>query len=205
MAKYINPPTDRFLELKDTVEGELKRTGFDPVVNPPGPEPVLPARLAPMKTEDVLGLCDDFQMFYNYLTDEITRCLTFEEVAKARVTFTKATALKAALANKKLTNDKARTAEVDTDDQYLESQVEHLYFKQMHEAQEERRRKISKSMDRLYRELNLRGQDTPRSAPGTQYGRAPMPPRGFDDGFKPTVTRTLHLPSGAEPPPPVDQ
>ena len=32
MAKYINQPKDRFLALKDTVEGELKRTGFDPVV-----------------------------------------------------------------------------------------------------------------------------------------------------------------------------
>ena len=205
MAKYINQPKDRFLALKDTVEGELKRTGFDPVVRPPGPEPVLPARLGPMKTDAVLGPCDDFQGFYNYLTDEITRCLTFEEVAKARVTFTKATALKLALKDPDLTNDKMRTAEVDTDERYLESLVEYLYFKQMHEAQEERRRKISKSMDRLYRELNLRGQDTPRFAPGSEYGRAPLPPRGFPDGFKPTVTRTLHLPSGTEPPPPVDQ
>lgn len=193
---------DRFLELKNAIEGELERTGFRPSVVPPGPEPALPTRLAGMPTDEVLGLCDDFQGFYNFLTDEITRCLTFEEVTKARVSYTRAVALKRVLMDKSLSNDKLRSAEIETDEQFLEAQGEYLYFKQMHEAQEERRRKLSKSMDRLYRELNLRGTGHP-SPQSSQYGRAPMPARGFPDGFKPT--RTVFVPSGTDSASPVDQ
>lgn len=196
--------SDRFVELKDMIEGELARTGFNPPVNPPGPEPALPPRLTHIHLEGLINLCDDFQAFYNFLTDEITRGLTFEEITRARVAFTKAQARKRVLADKAFTNDKVRDAEVDADSDVLEAVCEYLYFRQMHEAQEERRRKISKSMDRLYRELNLRGQATPRFGTDQHSGRAPMPSSGFPDGFKP-LSRAPYLPSGPDESTPLDK
>lgn len=176
--------SDRFLELKDSIAAELQRTGFNPSPDPPCDEPQIPDKLVKLETEAVQALCDDFQRFYNFLCDEITRCLMFEEVARARMNAARADAKKRAASDKRLNNDKLRDAWTDSDEDYLDATRDYLFFSQIHEAQEERRRKMSKSLDRLYRELLSRGND-PGQAPH-HPNRAPMG-AGGKDAFKPVL------------------
>jgi len=169
---------DVFIALKDTLEQELQRTGFKQPEAPPIGEPEMPRRLRELAIDDLVDLVDDFQVFYNYLSDEITRVLTFEGITKAQVDLQYALAKKEAALNKELTNESARNIEVETNEVYLGAVADYLYFKQGHAQLEERRRKISKSIERLYRELMYRDQSL-ASRGGQNYGqhanRAPMP------------------------------
>ena len=195
---------DRFVDLKNTIEEEMRRTGFYPAPHPPAEkEPELPASLSGMAYEDMLKICDELQTFYNYITDEITRCIAFEGSVDMRLRVAEATARRRVTKDKTLPNDKIREAEITLDEGYLDAMEEVKYFEGRHKQLEERRRKHSKSLDRLYREMNLRGQDTPSQYGGQHYGRAPMPKSGFQDGFKPT--RTLVVPGGADPAAPLDK
>ena len=111
-------------------------------------------------------LYDEFLAFYEYLTDNIVRCLGFVSVAKARMELKKAEALIAAKKDDSVTNAESRNGFVLTNPAYMAAQQDHIYFKTMLAMHEERRRKISKSMDRIGRELWLRTQDEPSANPG---------------------------------------
>jgi len=165
---------DIFLDLKDMLTADLERSGFKRATVPPGPEPVLPRRLRELSAQEVGDSCDDFQAFYNYLTDEIVFCLTYEGPTKVRLDAVRALARKRVTLDTTLTNDRARENEVEVDPEYMGAVRDYCYFKTTHEKYEEWRRKISKSMERLYRELLGRGGVT-RQAPPSHFGRAPMP------------------------------
>lgn len=181
-----------FIELRETLEGELQRTGFKQPSGPPMEEPEIPRRLRELRIDALVDLLDDFQSFYNYLSDEITRVLTFEGITKAQVDLQYALAKKEVSLDKNLTNEAARTMAVETDLTYLTAVRDHLYFKQSHAQLEERRRKISKSIERLYRELLYRDQlanQRPQHY-GNHPNRAPMPvPRAGKE--KPDEVRTV--------------
>jgi hypothetical protein len=150
---------DIFLDLKTTLEKDLKSTGFSPDRKPPlEKEPKIEANLSRVETEGLKDLYDQYLIFYSYLTDQITRCIVFFEVTKARHVQKHAEAMKKAHTNKNLTNADLRKACVETDVIYLNAKRDFLYFKQMLAAHEERRRKMSKSMDRVGRELWFRTQ-----------------------------------------------
>lgn len=185
---------DVFLELQELLEQEMARTGFDPPVNPPCKEPTLPTKLRLEKVADLTDLADSLQTFYNYLSDEITRCLTFEGPTKARMDMMFAEARRNAQNDKSLTNDKMREVEVELNPQYLEAVRDHLYFKQARASHEERRRKVSKSIDRVYRELLSRNPrfPIPSDSPpmfGHHTGRPPAAPRG-SNAYKPVMRDT---------------
>lgn len=152
--------SDTFLELKTQLERELKATGFSPKAEPPlKEEPTVNSNLSAMSLNQLKDLYDEYLMFYGYLTDQITRCLCFVEVTKARQAQQHAEAMKKAHNDKSLTNADLRKADVETNSAYIRAKRDYLYFKQLLAAHEERRRKMSKSMDRVGRELWLRTQD----------------------------------------------
>ena len=156
---------DIFLALKGKLERDLKATGFSPSKDPPKEtEPVIDKVLSKCTSTELRDLYDEFLMFYNYITDQITRCLCFLEVTKARQSQHHAEAMQEAHISKKLTNADLRKAYVETHGSYLAAKRDYLYFKQLLSAQEERRRKISKSMERISREIWLQTQepDTPK-------------------------------------------
>jgi len=150
---------DIFLDLKSQLEADLKTTGFNPGTEPPQKEPEIITNLSELRVSSLKNLYDQYLIFYGYLTDQITRCLVFSEVTKARQAQKQAEAMKEAHANKELTNADIRKAYVETNNSYLLAKRDYLYFKQLLAAHEERRRKMSKSMDRVGRELWLRTQD----------------------------------------------
>lgn len=168
---------DVFIELRSTLAKELERTGYRASPEPPIPEPELPRRLRGYDIDTLVDLVDDFQTFYNYLSDQIAYVLTFEGVTKARVDLQAALAKKAAMQDKRLTNESARAVEAETDDVYLEAVSDYLFFKQDHAQLEERRRKISKSIDRLYRELMHRDSQEYHEPPPRypHHSRGPLP------------------------------
>ncbi|MBP72881.1 MAG: hypothetical protein CMA70_04775 [Euryarchaeota archaeon] len=152
--------SDIFLDLKTQLEKELRSTGFNPTAEPPlKEEPEITASLSELPLRELKDLYDCYLVFYGYLTDQITRCLCFLEVTKARQALQYAEAMKRAHSDKSLTNADIRKASVETNVEYIKAKRDYLYFKQLLAAHEERRRKMSKSMDRVGRELWLRTQD----------------------------------------------
>lgn len=166
-----------FQELRKALEQELVRTGFRPPAGPPFDEPEMPRRLKELSVPQLVDLVDDFQCFYNYLSDEITSVLTFEAVTKARADHKHADVKLEVAQNKSLTNETSRSVMIETDERWLTAVRDYLYFKQSHAQLEERRRKISKSIERLYRELIYRDQQANQRSQtyGHHPHRAPMP------------------------------
>jgi len=152
---------DIFLKLRETIEHDLKETGFHPASAPPCREPSLGGPVADRSDRELKGLYDEFLAFYEYLTDNIVRCLGFVSVAKARVDLKKAEGLLAARKDDSLTNAELRSSYIMTEPGYLSAYRDYIYFKTMMSMHEERRKKISKTMDRLGRELWLRTQKEP--------------------------------------------
>jgi hypothetical protein len=189
---------DVFMELRSSLEQELERTGYRSPDGPPFAEPEMPRRLRELTTDQTVDLLDDFQSFYNYLSDEITNVLTFEGAIKARVDLQYATVKMEVLQDKSLTNEASRSAAIETDPRYLSAMRDYLFFKQSHAQLEERRRKISKSLERLYRELIYRDQQAnQRPQPlGHHPNRAPMPAPFRGKKEKSSEVRTVRYEDG---------
>ena len=147
---------DVFLNLKNTLEQDLESTGFTVDDSPPGEEPKIRGDLQSLSIESIKEKYDQFMAYYEYVTDEITRLLGYTAITKARMELAHASAVKKAHANKELTNAEIRKAWVTSESEYVEAHRDHLYFKTMLNMQEERRKKFSKAMDRLGREMWFR-------------------------------------------------
>jgi aspartyl/asparaginyl-tRNA synthetase len=100
------------------------------------------------------------------LTDQITRCEVYLETTKKRVEIVKSELTLQSMNEPSLANAEARKAWVEAHEAHLVVLFDYLYFKQLYAAQEQRRKKMSKSMDRIYREIMSR--DVPNR--GTYYG-----------------------------------
>ena len=146
-------PTDPFLELQQALERDLAATGFAPSNSPPTAEPTIAGRLRAKSEEYLKDLYDDLLNFYDYLTEQITRCVLRQDAAKARVVYIRAKAMQSV---SKLPNAEARKNAVEVDPEVVEVTCDYLYYRQMHEAMDERRRKNSKAIERVSRELYLR-------------------------------------------------
>lgn len=173
-----NSRRDPFFELKDTLDKDLSSQGFDPDKSPPGKEPRIRTKLSAKTSVQLRDLYDEFLGYYGYLTDVITRCVVFKDITKGRLVSEKARVTLAATKTATLKNAEARKAWVDCHPDVNAATCEYLYFKEMYEATEERRRKLSKSMDRIYRELLLREENSHAS-------RSTPPSRG-SSRFRPT-------------------
>ena len=161
---------DPFLELREQLEGALVKTGFNPAPNPPSKEPRVVGSLSDASDRELKNLYDSFLAFYDYLTDELTRCEVYLETTKERADTVHASIILEANKQKELTNAEARKSYVITHPAHIAAKKDYLYFKQLYSAQEQRRKKMSKSMDRLYRELMLRLNED-------KYGGSSSPPK----------------------------
>lgn len=154
-----------FLELSDEVDRELVSSGFNPSKEPPGTEPTLPANVSRESDDRVKELYDNFLVFYNYLSDRIAQTTVYLGLTKQRVSVVEAQiVLEAGTKKSELHNAELRKAYVTSHPALIAAQKDYLYFKQTVDAQNTRLKKLSKSMDRLYRELMIR---QPQYSPGT--------------------------------------
>ena len=178
---------DPFLELQETLEQDLAATGFRPGEEPSGGEPRITGRLSARSDVVLKDLYDDLLNFYDYLSDQITRFILRKDSAKARVTYIRALTTRNAPSS--LGNAEQRKAYVESHADVIAVICDHLYFKQMHESLEERRRKISKSIERIARELYSR--NSRHSAPpptSSNRGQARIPNTGSNPYSAPNFT-----------------
>ena len=150
---------DLFLELRGTLEEDLKRTGFDPDTNPPGKEPKIRGSVSDLDAPNLKKLYDQFLAFYDYITDQIATDIGFVMVSKARLEQVHAQALLRAQGDSSLKNAEQRKAAATTDGTYVGAQRDYTYFKAKLAMQQERRDKYKRAMDRIGRELWYRTQD----------------------------------------------
>jgi hypothetical protein len=186
--RAIKSKTLIFEVVRDKLEKSLGDTGFDPAPEPPSEEePKITTSIARMSEEDIGELYDDFLKYYNYLTDEITRCEVFLKTTQYKLKAMEAELKLHANSHSKslgLSNVELRTAWVESHSLYLSCLHDYLYFKQLYAAQDQRRKKMSKSMDRIWRDLTLRRESyspTKRSQTGPfgAAGNMPPPKRDF--------------------------
>ena len=154
-SKYIDV-SEPFLSLQQKIERDLAATGFAPKVTPPFEEPDLPTRLSMMTETDLKDAYDNLLRFYGYLCDQIGRYEPYLVTTKKRLEAVTGVATLEVSKDKQYTNAGQRDAAVNTNEVVLQAVTDHLYFKQMSGAQEERRKKLSKYIDRVYRELSFR-------------------------------------------------
>ena len=149
-----------YLALREQLEKDLAKTGFDPRSSPPCKEPVIVGSLSDKTERDLRDLYDVFLSFYDYLTDEITRCEIYLGTTKERANTVFAAISLKILEDGQYSTVDARKHAASIHPAYLIARKDYLYFSQLHSALEERRRKMSKSMERIHREISFRMQDT---------------------------------------------
>jgi hypothetical protein len=116
--------------------------------------------LSDRSEREIRDLYDTFLSFYDYLTDEITRCEIYLGTTKERANTVFSAISLDVLNNENYKNAEARKHAASVHPAYLVARKDYLYFSQLHSALEERRKKMSKSMERLHREISFRIQDT---------------------------------------------
>ena len=154
----MSDDNDLFLDLRDTLEQDLRATGFSPSKEPPDKEPTIPKGLSEKPNEFLKSLYDEFLAYYVYLTDQVAQDTYYAAVGKARLELKIAEATKRISTDVKLTNAEHRKSAIVTDHEVLGAQRDFTYFKSKLSVQEDRKRKISKCMDRIGRELWFRTQ-----------------------------------------------
>lgn len=145
-----------FVDLGKKLAANLAATGFAPAKAPPFVEPHFPSVLSELSLDEVKNLYDRFISFYDYLTDQITNLELYLKTTEERADTVAAAITLEAATRKELSNAELRKAFVQTHGAYLVARSDHLYTRQMHGAQDERRKKISKSMSRLGQEIFVR-------------------------------------------------
>lgn len=151
--------SDLFLELRGTLEEDLKKTGFNPDSNPPGTEPKIRGAISDLSAPALKKLYDEFLAFYDYVTDQIATDIGFVMVSKARYEQVQAQTTLRAHADNSLKNAEMRKAFVSVDPTVVGAQRDYTYFKAKLAMQQERRDKFKRAMDRIGRELWYRTQD----------------------------------------------
>jgi len=159
MAGKNSKGGDLFLDLRETLEEDLRVTGFSPSKEPPGTEPIIPPGLSSKSNGFLKDLYDEFLSYYAYLTDQVAQDTCYSSVSKARLGLKSAEATKRVASDSKLTNSDQRKAAVETDPDVVGALRDYTYFKAKLAVQEDRKRKVSKCMDRIGRELWFRTQN----------------------------------------------
>lgn len=174
---------DILLGISEEVKTELASTGFSPREDPPGAEPDLPDGVSRMNDTELKDLYDKFLQFYTYLSDKATSSTVYLGVTKSRMDVVEANLVMDAHTRKdELPNAEVRKAFVVAHAAMIASQKDYLFFKQLTDALERRLKKLSKSMDRLYRELMLR---QPSTSGGGSYESRDVPKVPIRRAFKP--------------------
>lgn len=181
MEKNPDREEDVFLALRTTLENDLRATGFSPDREPPGEEPRIPQGLKYLPNEDIKGLYDSYLSFFEYISDQLAKASSYATISKARLETVAAEATLATARDSKLTNSELRKAFITKS--CLGAKRDYVYFKAQVDVHEARLRKISKSMDRLGRELWFRTQE---DGDRQEVFSRPQPskPKSFPGKFK---------------------
>ena len=172
---------DLFLDLRETLEKDLRATGVSPDRDPPGEEPRIPEGLKELPNESIKELYDNYLSFFEYVSDLLAKASSYATISKARLEAVAATATLESAKDKSLTNAELRKAHVTK--ACLGAKRDYVYFKAQVDVHEARLRKISKSMDRLGRELWFRSQDEPMER-HNDFER-PATKKRFKSSYKP--------------------
>lgn len=175
---------DIFLELRETLENDLRATGFSPDRDPPGSDPVIPREVRTLPNEELKGLYDEYLSFFEYVSDLLAQASSYASISKARLEAVAAEATLSGAKDKSLTNAELRKAHVTK--VCLGARRDYVYFKAQVDVHEARLRKLSKSMDRLGRELWFRAQDEPTQVSDFTRKRSKQNKR-FTGGYKPVA------------------
>lgn len=173
---------DIFLELRETLEKDLRATGFSPDRDPPGTEPVIPEGVRDLPNEDLKRLYDEYLAFFEYVSDRLAQASSYASISKARLEQVAAEATLSSVREKQLTNAELRKAFVTK--ACVGAKRDYVYFKAQVDVHEARLRKISKSMDRIGRELWFRTQDDTNQVSNFSSRRT-KPMKKFTSGYKP--------------------
>jgi hypothetical protein len=152
--------TDIFLDLQETLDRDLRATGFAPDDEPPGLEPKFRGSVSGMHTEEIKDLYDTFLAFHGYVSEQHAQAALNATIAEARWKSLQASFVKESQADSSLRNADLRKAAIATDPNCLSAQRDHVYFKSTAAAHEKRLQRMSKVMARLARELWHRTQET---------------------------------------------
>ena len=161
-AKEILAYGNEYLKLRDSMEADLRKSGFNPSTDPPCREPDISSGVSSLSPDTLRELYDSYLAYYDFISDDITRLEVYLRTTEKRASIVRAhIVLESAQHKKELSNAELRNAWVEVHPSYQAALKDHLYFKQMHAAQEQRLRKMSKAMDKVYWELWSRDQAHP--------------------------------------------
>lgn len=165
-VERILAKAEPYTELGEQLTKALRGTGFDPAETPPSPEPGMPKSISRARLEELNDLYDDLTSYYNYISDEITRLETYLRTTAKRTEVVQA-AVYLECNGKKFSNAEMRKSYVIAHPAYQSVVKDELYFKQLHSAQEQRLRKLSKNLERVSREIWKRTQLAPHAEQAT--------------------------------------
>jgi hypothetical protein len=171
-ATEVYNKSDIFVALNEALNKKMKDIGFEPEEEPPGDiEKYDLANISEMEDKDLKVMYDKYLAHYAFLSDQITSTELYLGTAKERANtvkleLVKEVTRKGSEASRAYSNAEGRKAWVETHPAYLMATYEYLYFKQLHAAFEEMRRKTSKIMERVYREQMERN---PTYSSGRQF------------------------------------
>ena len=114
---------DKFDQLRGMLEQDLANTGFNPEREPPGLEPRLPKGVSSLPQDQLRAHYDDYQAFYEFLTDQLIRILPHLETNRERAKTTLAAVRGEVLANTALTNKEARDSAIETDERVTGTRI----------------------------------------------------------------------------------
>ena len=154
-----------FNRVQQLIEQDLLDSGFNSSQNPPGKEPALPAQVGTMSLQELRDLYDAYLAFYEYLTNQLVQLIPKLAVVQEQLIYKEAKARLRIAKDKEFTNEALRDAAISIDDKVLDARLEVRTINGIKQAQEERRNKMSKTMERLYRELVLREQPNYKQLP----------------------------------------
>jgi hypothetical protein len=182
----MSDQSNRYLETVAQLESELDSTGYALERDPPGKEPELPDRvIRDLTVNEVKDLYDKFLAFHAFLSHQLAKCLIYLGAAEARARVARAEVFQRICADKTYTNAELREGAVLLDEDFQRIDADRLYFKSLFDIQEERRKSMSKIMERLARELALRD--------GERWG--PSPVREHEPSASPASQATSPLPT----------
>lgn len=162
MNESTQPLLDNLDLITAAVEADLLATGFVVRSDSAETEPKFPKELSKLPLEEVKTWYDRYLAFYEYLTEQIIQFSSQLAISEAKLT-----TLRALKSAELLRADKTRYSNAAFKEEALlcdndinEAYSAALYNRMMLDAQEERRKCMSKTMDRIYREINLRTGDS---------------------------------------------
>lgn len=158
-----------YADLTTLLETDMRMLGFDATRQPPGEEPTLKKGADSLSLPDLKAAYDEYLAYYDFLTTQRIRFATKLLVCQARLDHAQAMATLQVARNKEVySNAELRDAAVRVEPAVVSASTEVLYLRGMRDSLEERRHSMTKTMDRLYREIMLR---TDRGGGGPQHGK----------------------------------